>query len=417
MFTNETHTNSSAPLISASVNSPDFAQSAADASLQQGGGQPQGPNGDVRGSLRFDFVQNDADKDPDVLTPTPNAKNRPSGSAQEDGVAPANPESRDDTPVVFEDASLRATLFNVINSVLGAGALGLPYAAKLDGMALGAFLIVLIGGLSERTAYFLLHATEHTRARLYSQAGAAIYGATAGIVVDVTIIIQNLGLLCSYVVVIGDLIPSIIAAWAPGHDGKPYDGRFAPGNKHGRVLIQIIIAAVLFLPLSSLANLDALKFTSVLAVLAVCATVIVVVIVSALAMHDPYWIPTADKVHSDPAVNATDIGFDGALGATEISPSYVIRAGPDSFISFLESVPMVFTAYVAHNNILLLYTELRRRSSPERESKFASKKDKMMVAVRIGLATCCTLYLLVGCFGYNLFRDNTNSDVLSNFLA
>ena len=364
-----------------------------------------------------------ASGDPDVLTPTPIVGRAGASVLTAGSIEGFTKEKRDDTPVVFEEASLRATLFNVVNSVLGAGALGLPYATRLDGMALGAFLIVLIGFFSERTAYFLLHATEHTRARLYSQAAAKLYGPTAGTLVDVTIIVQNLGLLCSYVVVIGDLIPSVISAWAPkGSDGEPYDGTFAPGHPKGRLLVQIISAATVFLPLSSLANLDALKFTSVLAVIAVGATVIAVATISGMALTDDKWIPDAEKlptlaVSGIEIEQLGDLQLPGPGNGTRLSPAYVVRALPASFLTFLESVPMVFTAYVAHNNILLLYTELRRRSTEERESRFESKKSKMMAAVRVGLGSCCVLYLFIGCFGYLLFREGTESDVLASFKA
>ncbi|KAA0167780.1 hypothetical protein FNF31_00715 [Cafeteria roenbergensis] len=288
-------------------------------------------------------------------------------------------------PVIEGNASLRSTLFNTINAIVGAGVLALPYALRLDGAVVGTLLILLVAGLSERSAAMLLWVSDATKQRLYAGIGGAVGGPILGKVVDMTVVLQNLGLLIGYVVVCGDLIPEFVAYSRGDTDAGEgtIDWQF-------RAIILAVLSAVVFLPLSSLKSLDALRFTTIVGLVCVLVFVASAIALGSMTAADPHTVPC-----------------DATRGE--------IRIWPTTFVGVLQSAPLMFFSFVAHNTILLLYGELKRQRDPERESKFPSKRDKMNFVVRVSLVVCALLYGLSSLFSYSMFRDVTSQDVFVDF--
>ena len=288
-------------------------------------------------------------------------------------------------PVIEGNASLRSTLFNTINAIVGAGVLALPYALRLDGAVVGTLLILLVAGLSERSAAMLLWVSDATKQRLYAGIGGAVGGPILGKVVDVAVILQNLGLLIGYLVICGDLIPEFVAYSRGDTDAGEgtIDWQF-------RAIILAVLSAVVFLPLSSLKSLDALRFTTIVGLVCVLVFVASAIALGSMTAADPHTVPC-----------------DATRGE--------IRIWPTTFVGVLQSAPLMFFSFVAHNTILLLYGELKRQRDPERESKFPSKRDKMNFVVRIGLFVTAMLYGLSALFSYSMFRDVTSQDVFVDF--
>ena len=66
--------------------------------------------------------------------------------------------------------------------------------------------------------------------------------------------------------------------------------------------------------------------------------------------------------------------------------------------------PVIFTALVCHYNLLHIKNDLPPRYH-----------NKMPKIVRLAGALCITLYILAASFGYALFKDNVQADVLLNY--
>jgi sodium-coupled neutral amino acid transporter 2 len=284
------------------------------------------------------------------------------------------------------EASWRGTIFNAINGILGGGILALPFSLRLDGALLGTIMIMLVATLGERSLHMLLYCADHTGARLYAQIGTRLVGWKMGKLVDLTVLLQNFGLCTGYIVILGDLLPSIFSDWGVG--------QIAHGIPN-RTLLLILISGLIFFPLSSLPKLDFLKHTSMLAFLFVCVLVVTSVVLGADALNNPDDYPDSAIAHEP----------------VNLGPA----SGGDGFVNFLQSVPIVFFAFVVHNTALLLYGELRRRSKQDRASRWSQKRRKMLDGMRIALLMCVCLYSSQAVFGILLFRDTTLSDVLSNF--
>ncbi len=284
------------------------------------------------------------------------------------------------------EASWRGTIFNAVNGILGGGILALPFSLRLDGALLGTIMIVVVATLGERSLHMLLYCADHTGARLYAQIGHRLVGWKMGKLVDLTVLLQNFGLCTGYIVILGDLLPSIFHDWGVG--------QIASGISN-RTLLLILVSGCVFFPLSSLPKLDFLKHTSLMAFVFVCVLVITSVILGADALNNPDDYPDSEIAHEP----------------VNLGPA----SGGDGFVNFLQSVPIVFFAFVVHNTALLLYGELRRRSKADRDSRWTQKRRKMLDGMRIALMICVCLYSFQAVFGILLFRDSTLSDVLKNF--
>lgn len=289
----------------------------------------------------------------------------------------------DETGVVpSASASMRGTLFNAVNGILGGGVLAIPFALGQDGSLLGPTLIVLVALLGERSMIMLLACVDAVQARVYSDIGRALLGKKGGVVVDVIIMLQNAGLLIGYVVVLGGLLPPLLAE-IPVFHGVP-----------SRAWVMSILGALVFFPMTCLPKLDFLRHTSLFALLGVFALVLAITAVSISAMFNPGELPYQQE----------------ALDRIQFWPH-----GDDPLVSLLSSVPIIFFAFVAHNTCLLLYGELRRRARPAQASRWPLKRLKMIFTVRVALVLCSVLYVLCGIFGYIFFRSHTQQDVLASF--
>eukprot|EP01138_Halocafeteria_seosinensis_P009486 gb/GECG01009694.1/.p1 GENE.gb/GECG01009694.1/~~gb/GECG01009694.1/.p1 ORF type:complete len:588 (+),score=49.31 gb/GECG01009694.1/:1-1764(+) len=279
-------------------------------------------------------------------------------------------------------ASLRSVTVNIINTVVGGGVLLLPYAMFLDGDVIGPLLILFVAALAERSVNMLLYSAEQTKSLVYSEIGQKVGGKWLCWLVDISILLQNYGLCVSYVVLIGQLLPPVLHDWFG-----------LSQSTESRDIILALLSVLIFFPLCCLRTLDKLRYTSFVALACVFTFVAIVTAFGIRSLVDEDFRPETQD-GTDPLVFARG-----------------------SFIDYLKSMPLIFFSFVAHNNILLLYSELKRRSKPERESKFPSKRKKHLTAVRAALITCATLYILQGLFGYIMFRGEASGNVLMRFNA
>jgi solute carrier family 38 (sodium-coupled neutral amino acid transporter), member 6 len=291
-------------------------------------------------------------------------------------------------PVVTDgEASLRTTVLNAVNAIIGAGIIALPYAMYLDGGVLGIAMITAVALLSERSAAMLLWCADVTDMRLYSEIGAQVGGKWLGSLVDITVVLQNIGLNTGYAVVVGDLLPEFVA-FARGQTDEG-EGPQNP-NWQGRAIILALTALIVFFPLSALPNLNALRFTTLVGLVFVVVLLVVCGVYAFMTLENPSTVPCS----------ATRGEFQWA---------------PQSFLGALQAAPLLFFAFVAHNTFLLLYGELKRKSRLERDSRWPTKFSKMMHAIRVSLAVCWLIYLLSALFGYSMFRAATAQDVFRDF--
>lgn len=294
-------------------------------------------------------------------------------------------------------STLKGTVFNLINTVIGAGILALPYCLSLDGVASGLFLIFFVALMAEGTVWMLLYCVDTTSQANFGQLGKNLGGAVVSVLIDLSIFLLNFGLCASYVIIIGDNLTEY------AHDAD------ALATNYGRIIgskyvILAFVWAIFLFPLSMLKKMSALRHVSLLCLGFISLFVLVVIIGGTGALKPLGLAPYSyDGIMHSHSGNGTHYGL------------WDLPEVPISFISLLQTSPFVFFAFVCHMNVPMLYQDLRRRSKMVRDSHYSSKRAKMMCAVTVALTVCFLLYGLCALFGFILFKDKISDDILTNF--
>ena len=154
-------------------------------------------------------------------------------------------------------ASEISSLVSLIKTIVGAGLLGIPLALANDGVIVG-ISILLLGAATSGYGLFL----QAYVARFVPRGHATFFNLCSitypalSVAFDAAIAVQCFGCAISYLVVIGDLMPTIVPS-VPYVSAENYRNFW------------ILASMLLCVPLSFLKNLDSLKYTSVLGLVAI----------------------------------------------------------------------------------------------------------------------------------------------------
>ncbi|KAJ8602382.1 hypothetical protein CTAYLR_004239 [Chrysophaeum taylorii] len=263
-------------------------------------------------------------------------------------------------PSVERPGSLLSCSFNLANTVLGSGMLGLPLAFANVGSGLGIALLGVFGALSALGLHLLAQCAEKV------PDGAATFRSVAELaaprfasLIDVAIGLKCFGVATSYLIVVGDSMPRVI------HHGiwrrrEPW----------------LVLAVLVVAPLSALEKLDGLKFTSGLSLAFVAYLTIMII-----ALQLSYDCDDDDNCGSSSRV--ADLG----LRATKTLPVFVY-------------------GYTCHQNMFSVCNEI---ASPTR------LRIDTVILVSISVAFC--VYLAVGLAGFDTFGTHVEGDILTNYSA
>jgi amino acid permease len=310
-------------------------------------------------------------------------------------------------------STLAGTIFNLANTVIGAGILALPYSMQLAGVVPGLCVLIAVASVADLSIWMLLCAVDFTQQRDFGDVGKVLFGRWLGVLVDLSLFLVNVGLCTSYIEIIGDLVP-------------PFIGHFTTGLLQEKWFVLAIIGSCVLLPLSSLPNLDALRYTSLLC-LAFMLFFVALVTVSGSSLLGHLHCATEDVK--------------------------LFRLKP---LNWLNAMPYYCFAFVCHMNVPILYYELRRHAPsspaiadataaaaaaaaeeaaamggtvpPAEEAApttkrrlcpalchYSSKRNKMMMATHIAIGCVLLGYCIEGVTGYNAFREMTDADILKDY--
>ncbi|KAM7516957.1 hypothetical protein LguiA_006540 [Lonicera macranthoides] len=273
----------------------------------------------------------------------------------------------------FDGASFSGAVFNLSTTIVGAGIMALPATLKQLGMIPGLLVIVLAGMLTHSSIDILLRFTRASKAGSYSGLVGDAFGGAGRTLLQVCIVINNVGMLVVYMIIIGDVLSG---ARTDGllHSGVMQEW-FGQQWWTTRSFLMFLTTLLVIAPLISFKRVDSLRYTSALSVgLAVVFVVITAGIVAIKLIN-------------------------GSIGMPRLLPELVDQA---SFWKLFTSVPILVTAYICHHNIHPIENELKDPS-------------QMKSIVRTSITLCTSVYIATSFFGFLLFGDQTLDDVLANF--
>lgn len=250
--------------------------------------------------------------------------------------------------------------FNFINSIVGAGIIGIPYAIGQCGFFTGVFMLTFVAFLVNRSVLMLIKAG--IKANKYNLEEVCEYylGSIGYFASLLFMFLFAYGAQVAYLVIAGDTFPVV------------FDVLFSLGDSSNRTIITVILAVVVVLPLCLLRDLSSLSWTSLLSVLADTLLIIILVIAS------PY---EARREHIQSYLSVINSGLFAGIGT----------------ISF---------AFVCQHNSFLVFQSLQHQTYEE-----------WTKVAHLSIVFSYFLCLLFGLSGYLSFGSFTKGDLLLNFPA
>ncbi|XVE99841.1 hypothetical protein REPUB_Repub03eG0236400 [Reevesia pubescens] len=218
-------------------------------------------------------------------------------------------------------SSVSGAVFNVSTSIIGAGIMSIPATLKVLGVIPAFLLIVVIASLADVSVEFLMRYTHAGNSTTYAGVMKESFGRVGSILVQICVMINNLGCLIIYLIIIGD----VLSGNQP--EGSVHLGVlqewFGIHWWNSRAFALLFIVVLIMLPLVLFRRVESLRFSSAIAVF---LAVLFVAISSVMAIHAL---------------------IEGKTETPRLLPGLDNKA---SFFDLFTAVPVIVTAFTFHFN-------------------------------------------------------------------
>eukprot|EP00574_Skeletonema_japonicum_P003619 CAMPEP_0201716022 /NCGR_PEP_ID=MMETSP0593-20130828/2084_1 /ASSEMBLY_ACC=CAM_ASM_000672 /TAXON_ID=267983 /ORGANISM="Skeletonema japonicum, Strain CCMP2506" /LENGTH=624 /DNA_ID=CAMNT_0048205695 /DNA_START=83 /DNA_END=1957 /DNA_ORIENTATION=+ len=265
-------------------------------------------------------------------------------------------------------SSILGASSNLVNSIVGAGIIGIPYALRMSGLLAGVVLLLLVAVLTDKSLRVLIEQASfhpklhHLPIHTFEDLASYPFGKIGSGFVLFNMFIMAYGAMVAYLLIIKDTVPTVL------------------GYAHGeflleRNLIVIVTSLLIMVPLSMQRDMASLSCTSAMSV---TADVILVVFVAAFS-------PVAETVEEN-----------GGLGE-------VLRQDGINSTLFV-GLGILSTAMACQHSAFIVANSLEDKTR---------KRWSWVTKQSIGLSA--VLCAILGICGYLGFLGETQGDVLNNF--
>ncbi|XP_036722233.1 sodium-coupled neutral amino acid transporter 4 isoform X4 [Balaenoptera musculus] len=318
--------------------------------------------------------------------------------------------------------------FNLSNAIMGSGILGLSYAMANTGIILFIIMLLAVAILSLYSVHLLLKTAKEGGSLIYEKLGEKAFGWPGKIGAFISITMQNIGAMSSYLFIIKYELPEVIRAFMglEENTGEWY--------VNGNYLV-IFVSVGIILPLSLLKNLGYLGYTSGFSL--TCMVFFVSVVIykkfqipcplpvldhnvgnltfnNTVPMH-VMMLPNnsessgvnfmMDYTHQNPAglddnqakgsIHGSGVEYE-AHSDDKCQPKYFVFNSRTAY-----AIPILAFAFVCHPEVLPIYSELKDRS-----------RRKMQTVSNVSITGMLIMYLLAALFGYLTFYGEVEDELL-----
>ena len=251
--------------------------------------------------------------------------------------------------------------FNLINGIVGAGIVGIPFAVKEAGLVSGIGMIVLSALLTVKSLRLLIETAKHIDVQSYETLLEAAFGRFGFYFISLAMLCNAYGAMVSYLMIIKETLPTLLG--------------YAPEDVDmARVVLTASTLLVIF-PLSLQRDMAALAATSIVSVCFDLVMVAIVVVVS----------PVPERVEAAGGVAA------------------VISHSTIHWDTFFVGVGVLSFAFVCQHASFIIAGSLDRPT-----------KQRWGMVTGNALTFCGCLAVVCGTVGYLGFLDQTDGNILNN---
>nr|XP_040057290.1 putative sodium-coupled neutral amino acid transporter 11 [Gasterosteus aculeatus aculeatus] len=259
-------------------------------------------------------------------------------------------------------SSMTSASFNFINSIIGSGIIGLPYALNQAGLSLGLLLLVVVGFITDYSIILLIKGGNLTGTSSYQSLVQSTFGFPGFLILSVLQFLYPFIAMISYNITIGDTLTKVFQR--------------IPGVGPDHILAErhfvILLSTLLFtLPLSLYRNIEKLGKVSFLSM--VLTFIILVIVIIRAATLGPQ-IPPTENAWVFAKWNA------------------------------IQAVGVMSFAFICHHNSFLIYGSLERPTLAN---------WSRITHVSVGSALVISAAFAVA--GYTTFTGYTQGDVFQNY--
>ncbi len=289
--------------------------------------------------------------------------NQPPSSPTRGNTSVCNPDENTNTSGEG-DSSIFGAGFNFINSIVGAGIIGIPIAIKECGLFFGIFLVIFVAILINHSTIMIIECGIVAKKLNLEELCRHLFGVHGYNVCALSMFVFAYGAMIAYTIIIGDTVPIAL---------NFFIGEDAPG----RTAVMLISGCCIILPLSMLRDMSSLSSTSLISI---AADFFMVLFICIRAKH------AADKENTE---------FEAPADVTVISGATIA-----------EGLGTISFAFVCQHSSFLVYRSMR-------EGTLNNWKKVSNASLTIAGVMC----LLLGLVGYLAFGDFTEADIMNNFPA
>lgn len=259
-------------------------------------------------------------------------------------------------------SSLIGTYSNLVNAIVGAGIVGIPYAMNQTGLVTGVLLIFSVALLTDKSLRLLIETGKHASAQSYETLMEAAFGRPGFVFISLNMLIMSFGGMVAYLLVLKDTFPVIFS--------------IAQDDEKHKRLVLLVSSLVVVLPLSMQRDMADLSKTSTVSVMFDICLVLIVAICSPIKS-------TMDAVG----------GAEFIWKESFLKPS-----------TLFVGVGVLSFAFVCQDSSFIIAGSLRRPT-----------KERWATVTRSSLLTCATLATSIGVTGFLGFLSDTEGNILNNF--
>ncbi|CCG83285.1 Putative uncharacterized protein [Taphrina deformans PYCC 5710] len=266
-----------------------------------------------------------------------------------------------------DGGSILNSFFNMANSIIGAGIIGLPFAFSCTGYAIGIVLLLALTIVVDWTIRLIVINAKLTGKDSYQDIVESSFGQAGLVAVSLAQVLFAFGGMTGFCVIIGDTIPDVFASTFPKLQHRSVLWLFT-----NRQFMIILCTCMISYPLSLYRDITKLAKASALALLSMCLIIFTV-------------------ISQGPFVEASHRG--------QTTPRPVILNW-----NSLKAISVISFAFVCHHNSLLIYGSLRRPTI----NRFAT-------VTHISTGVSCLACMIMALTGYLVFSETTRGNILNNF--
>jgi len=314
--------------------------------------------------------------------------------------------------------TLNGATFNLMNSVVGAGIVGMPYVLKMMGFRSGLFFIIFCAYLTVRSLRMLLETARLINVTTFERLCGAAFEKFGFVLITSSMFVMSYGAMISYLIIIKSCLPALLSllvmglkslipsssssslsgsSSSDGDGGGGYDGveemiSLWSSNRWYEDTMLTISSLLIILPLSLQRDIAKLAKTSTLSVTIDCIIVLIVVIYS----------PIQKSLAAAGGLGFFTLGRGGGVGSG--GGGTFISESSATMTSLFSGLGVLSFAFVCQHSAFIIATSLNKPT-----------KERWGIVTGRAINCCAILATIISVAGYLGYGENVTGNILNDF--